>query len=143
MTTHYFRVQKAASGVREYLTGGMTLAAATSHLNSIARNLQANGYVKADRDIIRKLPVVILAKDMRTVALTVVECSADDVTGTQLELREMNWLMSVSIGQSLAFWSKVRLASRNSISIPAGALSTQACSLALISALTMIPPRWM
>lgn len=92
MTT-YYRVQKAASGVREFLTGAMSLPAAQAHLNSIVRNLLANGYLKSDRDTFRKLPVVILGLNGNTVALSVVECTADDLVETRRELAEMPWLV--------------------------------------------------
>lgn len=92
---NYYRVQKAAIGIREYLTGAMSLEAAKAHLNSIVRNLVANGYIAADQDTIRKLPVVILGKNGNTVALSVVECSADDVIETKRELAELTWLTRV------------------------------------------------
>lgn len=91
-TTTFYRVQKAASGLRENLTGAMSLPAAHAHLQSITENMLANGYQRSDRSIIRKLPVIILAKDMRTVALSVVECTADDIVETKRELAEMSWL---------------------------------------------------
>lgn len=78
----YYRVQKSAPGVRQFLTGAMSIDRAYAHMMSIAANLEKNGYIRKEN---REKTIVILGKDARTVALRVVECSADDIVEASRE----------------------------------------------------------
>jgi len=102
MNENTYRVQKAASGTREFLTDALPLGEAIAHLKSIAENMQANGYLKTDRMSIRKLPVIVLAKDLRTVALAVVDCTTETDETTAIPLAGMQWLVrSVQLAPDL------------------------------------------
>lgn len=100
MTEQLYRVLKTASGTREFLTGALPLGEATAHLRSVTENMVANGY--NERTSTRKLPVTILAKDMRTVTLAVVDCTTETTETTPPPAANMSWLVrSVNIDPDL------------------------------------------
>ncbi len=95
--TKFYRVEQSeANRRRAILCGATSHETACYRLQSIVENMFANGWRHTDEINIKKLATVIMLTDSkRVVTLAVVECTADDVTGTKLELREMNWLTRV------------------------------------------------
>ncbi len=93
----FYRVEQSEAGQpRSVLCGATSHENANLRLQSITENMQANGWIHTDDINIKKLStVVMLTNGERTVTLAVVGCTANNVTGTQLELREMNWLTRV------------------------------------------------
>lgn len=94
MTTYYC-VEKAEYGSRLAMTGATDKAQAEARLHSIARNLQANDWLRTDSMLIRKLPVIVLAKDNRVMALMVAECDVDGQPVNRVALADMDWLTRV------------------------------------------------
>lgn len=90
----YYRVEQSEQNHdRQPLTGATFFDAAQCRMMSIVENMRANGWWRTDDSMYKKLAnAVVLANGQRVVALSVVECGANEVTGTRLELRELPWL---------------------------------------------------
>jgi hypothetical protein len=103
----YYRVEQAEDGhERQHHTGATSYNAAAYHMMSMVENMCRNGWWRTDDQLHKRFPTdeqirrglefaVILTNGERVVTLAVVECSAFEVTGTRLELREMEWLTRV------------------------------------------------
>ncbi len=92
-----YRVEQSEKGIpRTVLCGASPLETANKRLQSIAENMLANQWRRTDEINDKPLATVImLTNGERTVVLAVKECTANDVTATKLDLREMNWLTRV------------------------------------------------
>lgn len=96
----YYRVEQSERGQRRSILCGATSEEnATARLHSIVENMLANGWKRSDEDLIKKLATAVILENVpRKVTLAVKECTAEDVTSTKLDLREMPWLVrAVSI----------------------------------------------
>jgi len=74
-----YAVEMARTGrPRQLMCGATDLVSATNIMHSIRENMEANGYIRTDKLMHRKLPVVMLAKDLSAVTLRVVELDNDE-----------------------------------------------------------------
>lgn len=88
----YYRVEQSETGCpRSVHCGATSHENATARLASIVENMEANSWKHTDEVNIKKLATVVMLTDgSRVVTLSVMECTAEDVT--RLDLREMSWL---------------------------------------------------
>ena len=89
-----YKVEQSEKGhPRVPLCRPTTHERAKEHLHNVIENLVANEWRWTDKGIDKRLATAaVLTNGERTIALSVVECSTDEITFAQKRLAEMQWL---------------------------------------------------